>query len=662
VHDEALETPRAGRIGVELTARRARVLLIGLFAVSAVIRVLVDVQRDTPLYYADEYIYSAIARSIADTGQPDLRGSAWHFPSLLGPYLMAPFWLIDNVGRAYHAIVAFNGVCFSAAVFPAYALARRVGITPGGGLVVALLAVLVPDAAFATCALTEAYAYPLFLVTVLVSVDAVVRPTRLRQLSALLLMAALCLLRAQFAVMPAAYVLAVFLRDGASVRKVWRSNPAVILVAVIGVIAAVFGARYYTGLGGHWRAALSIWPWLAIDLLTLAIAAGWVIVPGAVLGARSLLSSSDQWRRTFAVLSIGVSVLIVLEAAYFDAIQHRIHERYTFYAAPLLAIACVYAFQLLPRGRSYTLIGYGAAVAAIAIPATTWYREADPVQAPTILGLQIFGTGIPQLVGVLLLSVLALGIARLPNARLTLAGAVIVAGAFCIAGTHVLIGYSPNAHPGGSHNIALYELGAPAGSSLVTGPATDKYVLMKSLFWTRSIDRVLVLGGGPAADTFGSTPVFFGRRGFVDAGGRPARGPFAFDLTTTVLPSEPGAPPSSRWLRGPPAVLALGLNRYSGDLSTSVQLFLAPSEKPRSLLLVLRSVSGPKQLTLICGNQRTKVDVGSRPVSARVPVDPHRLRTCRLSLTRGTAEEFDGEIVSGVRIVRFSLVDRPETS
>jgi hypothetical protein len=595
-----------------------------------------------------------VARAIARSGLPSLRGSVIDVPSLLVPYLTAPLWLISDVSRAYHLVLALGGISFSAAVFPAYLLARRIGISPNGGLIVALLSVLVPDAAFATCALTEAYAYPLFLLTLLAVGDAVASPTRRRQLVAIGLMAALCLTRLQFLVIPLVYVISVLVREG-SWRRVVRAHPAVVGSVVLAGIGAFAAARgFYSGVGAHSAAVFSIGPWLALDVFVLAIAAGWALVPGALVGFGRLLRSPDPWKRTFGVLSTTTIALIVFEAAYYDAILPRVHERYTFYAVPLLAAAFVYAVQTVPPRRSYVLIAYGMAVAAIVLPGTNSFQGADPSQAPSLLALQTFGAGGARLIWAIPLSLIAITVAQAHRVRwVPLVISVVIAGVLCIAGTRALLGYSPVAHPGGTRNVDLYQLGAPSGSALVTWAGTDRYVLMKTLFWTPALTRVLVLGGGPATDGFGSQPVTFGRHGFVDASGRPVAGPFAFDLQTTVFSKDST---HVKWVDRSPTALALGLNRKSGDLSTATQFLLAPARRVRTMSLVVRSDSGKKQLTFACPGNKFRVVVGrvEVPVLMRIPPSAG-VQRCRVSLTGGAAVDRDGSVVSGVRVARLDL-------
>src|SRR5205807_4482581 len=100
-----------GRIAVTVGARFAAVLA-----------------HATPLYFPDEYIYGAIARSVGQHGRLAVRGAPAHFPALLEPLLTAPFWAFGNAEVAYRLTQGLNVVAMSLAAVPLYLLCRRLGL------------------------------------------------------------------------------------------------------------------------------------------------------------------------------------------------------------------------------------------------------------------------------------------------------------------------------------------------------------------------------------------------------------------------------------------------------------------------------------------------------------------------------------------------------
>jgi hypothetical protein len=56
-----------------------------MVTVSSVAHLVAGLARPTPTYFPDEYTYSALGRSIADSGHPLVRGGSAHFNALLQP-------------------------------------------------------------------------------------------------------------------------------------------------------------------------------------------------------------------------------------------------------------------------------------------------------------------------------------------------------------------------------------------------------------------------------------------------------------------------------------------------------------------------------------------------------------------------------------------------
>ena len=64
--------------------------------------------RSTPTFFADEYIYAELARSLAETGRPLIRGASASFPALLQPLLTAPAWLVEDVETSFRLVQTFG--------------------------------------------------------------------------------------------------------------------------------------------------------------------------------------------------------------------------------------------------------------------------------------------------------------------------------------------------------------------------------------------------------------------------------------------------------------------------------------------------------------------------------------------------------------------------
>ena len=87
------ERPLALARPLALPARLALPLIV---CASFAARFAAALAHSTPLYFPDEYIYGALARSLATSGRLAIRGTSAHFPALLEPLLAAPFWLAGD--------------------------------------------------------------------------------------------------------------------------------------------------------------------------------------------------------------------------------------------------------------------------------------------------------------------------------------------------------------------------------------------------------------------------------------------------------------------------------------------------------------------------------------------------------------------------------------
>src|SRR5438309_5953562 len=132
-----------------------RLVLGGLIAVTVGARFAAVLAHATPLYFPDEYIDGAIARSVGQHGRLAVRGAPAHFPALLEPLLAAPFWAFGNAELAYRLTQGLNVVAMSLAAIPLYLLCRRLGLGQWLALGAAAVALASPDLLFASFVLSD---------------------------------------------------------------------------------------------------------------------------------------------------------------------------------------------------------------------------------------------------------------------------------------------------------------------------------------------------------------------------------------------------------------------------------------------------------------------------------------------------------------------------
>jgi hypothetical protein len=626
-------------------AQRERLCLLVLVAGSTVVRTAVGFARPTPLYYPDEYLYSTLARSIAATGLPRLRGASAHFPALLGPYLMAPAWLFHDVDVAYRVALGWGSFWFSLAALPTYALARRLDLPRSWALFVALTALIVPDAAFTTTLLSEPFAYPVFLTAVLVAIEALTDPTLKRQALLALLMAALVLIRLQFVLFPAAFVAAGFWFEHFSLGSLARRQRLLLSALVLAIATALAAGLsrvtgVYAGITKMHLPPLSLVRWSALDAFVLAIAAGWVILPGAAVGLIGALQQSARRQRAFAALTVVLTAVLLAQAAFFGANEHRVHERYVFYVVPLLTAAFALS-RGYGRHRLYAATAYGAAIAALLLPLPAVLQSVTDDESPSLLGLGTLAGGDGSrgtLVWAVGLSALALatglGVFR---RRLVPALALLLLAAVGGAGTASLLGYGTALGWQLDFTTDVPHLHAPPGTALITTADTNRFLLMKTLFWNPQVTRVLVVGTGRAADGFAAADVRFDRRGrLIDHAGDVVPGPFALDTDTSGAGSGRVSSGRADVFARAPRVLVFGWNRDDHYLETVNRVVAVSTGDRLAVSMRLQSVHGRKTMALVCrGSRPVALVVGRAERSLKFVVPPHRERACRLSLVKG---------------------------
>jgi hypothetical protein len=282
---------QAPRAALARAGTRAAPLLAALVAASFVLRLVLGWLRTTPTFFADEYIYAELGRSLAETGRPLIRDVSASFPALLQPLLTAPAWLFEDVETSFRLIQTAGALAMSLAAVPVFFLARRLGLGTGVSFAVAVLALVVPDFVYASWVLAEPFAYPLALGAVAVGTLALARPSVRLQLAFLALAGLATFARVQFAVLPLCFLAAVLL-IGLRVRSLRATlRGQTLVVAAVALPAVAFVAAgpdrvlgFYEGILDLELASPGMAKWIGLDAMLLGYAAGVVLAPGALLG------------------------------------------------------------------------------------------------------------------------------------------------------------------------------------------------------------------------------------------------------------------------------------------------------------------------------------------------------------------------------------------
>jgi hypothetical protein len=154
----------------------ARLALFALYFAFAAYYVWQAWRRESPAIFTDELEMTQISRSIADTGSPARRGVAYGFTSLY-PYFTAPAWWIHSTQDAFETIKYLGALTMTAAIFPAYAMARIV-LTPRWAVAAATGAIAAPALSYSPILVEEPLAYLVSTIALWLIVRATLRPTR----------------------------------------------------------------------------------------------------------------------------------------------------------------------------------------------------------------------------------------------------------------------------------------------------------------------------------------------------------------------------------------------------------------------------------------------------------------------------------------------------
>ncbi len=633
---------RRARVSTRIDAAAVRILA-ALIGVSFAVRLVAGWLRATPNYFADEYLYAELARSLLESGRPTVRGIDVSFPSLLQPILTAPAWLASDVWVSYRLIQALGALAMSLVAVPVFMLARRLGLGRPLALAAAALSLAIPDLLYASWVMAEPFAYPLFVAAVLTGTAALAEPSRRRGLLFVALVALAAFARAQFAVLPlcfAAAVLLVGLRER-RVRGVLREqllplgifSGAALLVAAAGV-GRVLGL-YVGALDGR-AGPVDAAGRVGLNALVLAYSSGWILVPGALLGlAFALGRPRSRAELAFGALFATTLVALLLEAALAGAVDHA-QERYVFYVLPLAALAfCLYASRGWPA-RTYLALLVSVLIAVSAQVPLAGYTAVDgKAQSPFLLAAFRLeeALGSP-----------GAGSLAIAAAAAVFGLAVILLSARPAVGTPLVLGVALAASLAASAAAVAFDNRNSAAVraaflpdepswidragfdrvTLVRGPDGVRTEAMEQLFWNRSVDRVVLLPGAGDVDHFSSPSLVVAPDGSLQAGGRPLDGPLLVDgYAGTIRLADAARVASSQsytlWRTRSAARMSLYLaGRYSdGWLAAAGRMYLWPDRRGtrigRRVTLTLTAPAASDGMTV-----RFKEAGGNRPRDLRL--------------------------------------------
>ena len=519
---------------------RFAVVAGGGLALAFVVRVALAWRHVTPVYFPDEYLYTALGRSLGHLQGPSVRGVPAHFPALLQPLLTAAAWRIGNVQTAFRAVQVIDAGAFTLAAVPAYLLARTTGSGRRLAIAVAAAALLVPDALYSGFVLAEAVAYPLALGAIAAGVSAIARPRPRSQALFLALSALATFARLQLGILPlcfAAAALVLGLRER-RVRAVVREQrlPFALLglagLAVVGY-AALHGLGYYAGARHlHFTVAS-----LGRNLADLLYAGGWVVMPAAAIGLwLACARPRSRAEAAFGVLTVTTTIALLLEAAVWGDTD-LVQERYVFYVLPLVLVAfCCQATRGWPLKRAQVIAAAGLLVLSMRVPLTGWSAPGLNDHAPFLLAfarLEIAAgvTGAAVLVAVV--SAAFCATAALAPWRPRLATPLLLGLAMCsstvslLAATsfdHLNSGVQADTYLPAVNRSWVDAAGLGAGT-LVQAAGSRPIDGEEQLFWNTSVRRVALLPKAFPPDRLGATQLGVGDDGTLSLGAKPLRGP-----------------------------------------------------------------------------------------------------------------------------------------
>jgi Dolichyl-phosphate-mannose-protein mannosyltransferase len=524
--------------------------LAALVLSAAVARILIDRGMKAPVVLCDEFIYSGIARSIAEHGRYAYRGVPTH-QSFLYPLLIAPAWLWHSMETTYSVAKGISASAMTLVAIPVYVWTRRLA-GAWHALLASALTLILPAFFYSGILMTEAAFLPAFVLATLAIALMLERPTLARQLAALAAVALAIGIRVQGIVLVPAILTAVLLkilldwragvardRIASELRRLW---PTAVLLVVGGVLYIVYkqvrGEAIETGLGPYQTLARLHYPlvpsaeWAVKHLAELGLALGLIPVAALiVLLWRALAGpgASDAERCFLAVVPSAMLWVLAEVGAFSATVTPFVFERYTFYLEPLLVIAfVVWLRRGLPRPAIGTAVGLAVPILLLLTLNFDRVIVPDSVNGVTVDALFRFSRHLPGLIGELRWAIFAgaalaaflFALCSRPIARIALP---LLLAAYMLAASKPVLddvhaaSHDSRAAAGSDASWVVRAVGRGNDALYVNSPTrgiVPSNVLLQTEFWNPNVVGVYSVGANeicPLPETATTTHVSTGR-------------------------------------------------------------------------------------------------------------------------------------------------------
>ena len=516
----------------------SRLVLGGLIGLSFVLRLVVAQRHTSPRLLPDEYIYSTLARSLSH-GELAIRGQPAHFPAFLEPLLAAPLWMIggNDVELIYRLTQGMHAFVVSLVAIPVYVLARRIGAGEWTAVACSAFSLALPALVYSSFITADAVALTLAIGAVAAGTAALDRPAARAQVTFLVLAGLATLSRIQYVVLPLAFLAAALVVERGRLRRTVASYRVLLVLTLVPVIAALaVGPKrilgYYSAVTSLHFDPLAIGHWILTDAFLLTYAAGWVLIPVALIGlVLGVIRPQSRAELAFTALVASLAGFLLLEAAVYAANgSDRFQERYLLALLPLVPVLFVVGARRLDDRRSILVaasLSAGLFVLAAAVPLAPYTVLFSKQDSPTLQAVYRLEQALGYGGGSLAVGIAAGGLALIAAAcawRPRLGTPTLLAVAI---GVLAVATVADSQYDSDLSRAAFRTFG---GAGLVDGrqfgdvsvletPYSSRTQISAQLFWNASLTRILKMRDSPEVDAFGSTPVNVAPDGRIRAAG-----------------------------------------------------------------------------------------------------------------------------------------------